>query len=182
MFVGQVTSAGEEELSAGAGIISDCTHPLNDVSSPFSTNLTSDAGSDDNFANPRKDKEESHIESNTADLYAPLIVIEHKKTFNKSDRTGENRLRGYQTAASTYLEHLGLLKFPLFGMLTEGTVGVVTCSWNDTYVYPGGNQGTSTRHVTRLPEVSGDGYPRLYTQSRPVFDSHLHYGPQRLLV
>ncbi len=55
----------------------------------------------------------------------PLLVVEHKK--DRSMVQGSNQLRMNLAACTAFLEALCIHKFPVFGLLTNSSQGVVTC-------------------------------------------------------
>lgn len=72
--------------------------------------------------------------ANPNDLYVPYAVLEYKKLHSGSQvqvsrRKGANQLRGYLTAMLALLRYLEVINFLVFGMVTEGTVVIVTCAW-----------------------------------------------------
>lgn len=56
-------------------------------------------------------------------FHLPLLVVMHKNS--KVHRP--NDLRMHLVACVTLLESLGITKFPVFGLSTDGSLGVVTC-------------------------------------------------------
>ncbi len=56
-------------------------------------------------------------------FHLPLLVVMHKKS--KVHRP--NELRMHLVACVALLESLGITKFPVFGLSTDGSLGVVTC-------------------------------------------------------
>lgn len=72
--------------------------------------------------------------ANPNDFYVPYAALEHNEVHSGSEvqvsrRKGENQLRGYLTAMLALLRNLGVVNFLVFGMVTEGTVVIVTCAW-----------------------------------------------------
>ncbi len=55
----------------------------------------------------------------------PILVVEHKK--EPSMVQGPNKLRMDLAACTAFLEALCITKFPVFGLSTNGSQGVVTC-------------------------------------------------------
>lgn len=139
--------------------VTDRNYLSNDARSP--TDFTEyDVETD--FSDPRgKEKEGLDLDTNSCDLYVPLIIVKNKTSSDEYERKGGNQLKGCLTSGATYLEHLGVQNFQLFGILTEGTVSVVTCAWNDTLIHPAiknSNLRTATRTAARIaqqiPKVS----------------------------
>ncbi|KAH7885684.1 hypothetical protein F5I97DRAFT_1874334 [Phlebopus sp. FC_14] len=65
-------------------------------------------------------------------LDLPLFVVEYKKMQTDFTVTGANQLRIYSTAAASFLAAVGITEFPVFGLLTDGCKGVITCAWAET--------------------------------------------------
>ncbi|EKM61757.1 uncharacterized protein PHACADRAFT_190944 [Phanerochaete carnosa HHB-10118-sp] len=83
------------------------------------------------------------------DLLVPIFAAEYKKDHVTSERTGWNQIRIYNAAMSKFLFHLGVT-LPVFGLLTEGTVGVVTCTFTTHRLdvgIPGKECGTPVTHI-----------------------------------
>jgi len=62
-------------------------------------------------------------------LDLPFYIVEHKQTAGEYVVTGANRHRMYSTASVKFLAALGITDFPVFSLVTEGCIGVVTCTW-----------------------------------------------------
>ena len=103
------------------------------ISSKSSTKLSSDV--------PTISKQSLPESSGTdagRDLHLPLCMIEYKKDVQGGDAGAGNQLRMYLTAAVRFMEQFNVEEFPIFGLVTKGIIGVVTCSWlrkvGDLYV------------------------------------------------
>ncbi|KAI0323121.1 hypothetical protein GY45DRAFT_1341658, partial [Cubamyces sp. BRFM 1775] len=61
-------------------------------------------------------------------LRVPFLAVEYTKA-SGDEHQGVNQLRVYNTALSKYLAHLGVRDFPTFGLVTDGAMGFVTCTF-----------------------------------------------------
>lgn len=73
--------------------------------------------------------DESRTDVHSTDLFVPFLAVEYKKEGPEPHRKGPNQLRICTTAISKFLSHLGITRFPIFGLLTKGTIGLVTCTY-----------------------------------------------------
>ncbi|KAI0317208.1 hypothetical protein OF83DRAFT_170173 [Amylostereum chailletii] len=59
----------------------------------------------------------------------PLLSAKYEGHKNAYECTGPNQAPLYVVAAAKFLTALGILDFPVFGLVTEGVVGTVICAW-----------------------------------------------------
>jgi hypothetical protein len=68
-------------------------------------------------------------------LQLPLLAIEHKKFTNDGYKpTGVIQGRFYAVAMVKFLAAIGIKRFPVFTLITEGSIGVLTCAFTDAMV------------------------------------------------
>ncbi|KAI0310258.1 hypothetical protein OF83DRAFT_889612 [Amylostereum chailletii] len=65
----------------------------------------------------------------TFSIFLPLLSAEYKRQKVTYDWTGPNQARLYLVAEVKFLGALGIFDCPVFGLVTEGAVGVVICAW-----------------------------------------------------
>ncbi|KAI0714326.1 hypothetical protein C8T65DRAFT_152653 [Cerioporus squamosus] len=67
-------------------------------------------------------------------LDVPILSVAHAKcpldSVEEEAATEQNRLQ--QTAMLSFIRLFGIRRFPVFGLVTSGSVGVMTCAWVDT--------------------------------------------------
>ncbi|KZT20933.1 hypothetical protein NEOLEDRAFT_1140103 [Neolentinus lepideus HHB14362 ss-1] len=118
------------------------------------------------------------IESNSADkaedddkqaakwdrsLYVPLLLVEYKKA-DGTPGGGVNQARMYTVAGSKFLAHLGIYDFPTFGLVTDGALGAVTC----TYTLEPGRSHKPKLASTRVCEANA----RIFDICHPLSAFH----------
>jgi len=79
------------------------------------------------------DKEDSsaliHETSGSYEMDLPLLLVDHSTKLASTDPVaGVNRMRMNAASTAKCLAALGVLDFPVFSLLTDGTLGVVTCT------------------------------------------------------
>ncbi|EKM56733.1 uncharacterized protein PHACADRAFT_27519 [Phanerochaete carnosa HHB-10118-sp] len=73
-----------------------------------------------------KDNSDEDLSSN---LLVPFFVVEYKKDISTPKYKGANQLQIHSAAMSKFLSRLGMTDLPVFKLLTDGTVGIVTCAF-----------------------------------------------------
>lgn len=112
-------------------------HPIGSFSSSRGQDSASNPAADDSDGmatdppEALRDPSREVLDVHPTDMYVPFLAVEYKKDNPEVPRKGPNQLRVYNTAMSKFLSHLGIIRFPVFGLLTEGTVGVVTCTYTE---------------------------------------------------
>ncbi|EPQ59865.1 hypothetical protein GLOTRDRAFT_126158 [Gloeophyllum trabeum ATCC 11539] len=101
-------------------------------------------------------------------LYAPLLVVEHKKAHDasKESNAGTKQCRMYAVTASKFLAHLGIYDFPTFGVVTNGALGAVTCTY--TSRARDGTASPKDPEITRVVEARA----RLFNLAHPLGAFH----------
>lgn len=69
-------------------------------------------------------------------LDIPLLLAEYKKLSDDFSLKGVNQARMYGIATAKFLSVLGIEDFPVFTLVTEGSLGVVTCTHSHTLTGP----------------------------------------------
>lgn len=64
-------------------------------------------------------------------LDIPLFTVENKRRIEKAEATAANQNRLYTISMVKFLQTLGITDFPVFGIVAEGPVGVVSCAWGE---------------------------------------------------
>ena len=89
----------------------------------------SKGGEDDTSSDgPGEGSSDNACECSKNHLRVPFLAVEYKKA-SGDEHQGVNQLRVYNTALSKYLAHLGVRDFPTFGLVTDGAMGFVTCTF-----------------------------------------------------
>ncbi|KAI0751691.1 hypothetical protein C8Q80DRAFT_593747 [Daedaleopsis nitida] len=73
-----------------------------------------------------------HLPCGPCDLHIPLLAAGYKSY--KGDTLGNMAMdqgRLHQVAITTFLRLFNIARFPIFGLVTKGSSGVMTCSWAD---------------------------------------------------
>lgn len=90
-----------------------------------------DAGEDaKKFTRTIPKKARSNDVETTAGLHLPIFVAEYKKE-SSNHSTGSNQLRVYLTSAVSFLAAAGIKEQPVFGLATNGALGIVSIAWAD---------------------------------------------------
>ena len=66
----------------------------------------------------------------TLPILLPQLLVEHK-TANKTERRVLNQSRMYCVSAVAFLAAIGITDYPVFGLVTRGTIGAVIMAWRD---------------------------------------------------
>ncbi|KAG7439379.1 uncharacterized protein BT62DRAFT_738837 [Guyanagaster necrorhizus] len=88
--------------------------------------------SDGNTPQPDTDDDEDAPDdkaTNTNILLLPLLVQEYKKFLDNMQQNGVNQGRMDLIACIKFLSALGIHNFPVFSIITEGTLGTVCCAY-----------------------------------------------------
>ena len=104
--------------------------------------LAADTGANSDSETPSDTKRlRAHASSTSAqrgltrsdrDLHIPLFAAEFKKAtkgVTVESATGQARL--YLASAITFLRRFNIIRCPVFGLVTSGSTGVMTCAWWD---------------------------------------------------
>ena len=104
--------------------------------------LAADTGANSDSETPSDTKRlRAHASSTSAqrgltrsdrDLHIPLFAAEFKKAtkgVTVESATGQARL--YLASAITFLRRFNIIRCPVFGLVTSGSTGVMTCAWRD---------------------------------------------------
>ncbi|KAI0066302.1 hypothetical protein BV25DRAFT_1821229 [Artomyces pyxidatus] len=62
-------------------------------------------------------------------LLLPLFVAQYRKDKSADDPNAVKKLRMHMTATVKFLAALGVVRFPVFGVLATGTEAAVVCAW-----------------------------------------------------
>jgi hypothetical protein len=81
---------------------------------------TKEAPTGDNLSAPR---------DNDGDILLPLLTAEYKRADQTGSMKALNQTRLYTTASLTFLQSVGIMDQPVFGLITSGTCGAVCLCW-----------------------------------------------------
>ncbi|KZT20948.1 hypothetical protein NEOLEDRAFT_1244908 [Neolentinus lepideus HHB14362 ss-1] len=103
-------------------------------------------------------------------LYAPVLLTEYKKASEADAHVGINQARLYTVAGSKFLAHLGVYDFPVFGLVTDGARGAVSCTYTSPPEKKEGARSTKAPllETTRVTE----GNARIFDISTPLGAFH----------
>ncbi|EPQ57658.1 hypothetical protein GLOTRDRAFT_137917 [Gloeophyllum trabeum ATCC 11539] len=107
-----------------------------------------DEEEDDLSNEPQKS---NRVKRDSRSLFAPILLVEYKKTDDKGLHTAEGvkQSRMYTVAASKFLANLGIYDFPVFGLVTDGTLGAVSCTYTtDADTSRGGSKSSYKDNVS----------------------------------
>ncbi|KAH9933540.1 hypothetical protein B0H21DRAFT_760099 [Amylocystis lapponica] len=64
-----------------------------------------------------------------ADLLIPFMVVEYKRRSSNSAYQAGNQHRLYAISAVRFLQTIGVTDIPVFGLIAQGSVAVLACTW-----------------------------------------------------
>ncbi|KAK7695414.1 hypothetical protein QCA50_000050 [Cerrena zonata] len=118
---------------------------LSFLSSPESLPPTSESLADGLQGMNLDDDAEDYWQETGGHLDIPFLTIVNKKRNEKVEETAANQNRLYTTSMVKFLQMLGITDFPVFGVIAEGPVGVVSCAWGENI-----DEEVTTRLADRL--------------------------------
>ncbi|KAI0316219.1 hypothetical protein OF83DRAFT_284437 [Amylostereum chailletii] len=74
-------------------------------------------------------EEEVEVVDNKSALHVPFFFIQHTQCLEPDKEATANHSRMDFVAGVRFLATLGITNFPVFGLVTDGSVGVATCAW-----------------------------------------------------
>ncbi|EIN05694.1 hypothetical protein PUNSTDRAFT_137187 [Punctularia strigosozonata HHB-11173 SS5] len=86
----------------------------------------------------------------SSDLSAhfPLLVCEYKQLLSESaEAAATDQERLSLVAICTFMRLFNIARFPIFGLLTSGPIGVLSSAWNDVVNLPPGRARDTTQNV-----------------------------------